>query len=284
MPPPSIFGPWATEDRLNALQTEFAQAQPFPHIVIDDFFNAELAHALENEFPIQAGETNKEAWQSLGWHVYDNPIEGKLAFDRISALDICFQTTWNALQSPENVARLRKITGIQDLETDPYVHGAGLHYHPERGRLELHLDYSIHPFSGMERRVNLIVYLNSNWRQEWGGDLQLWEATRTSRRNLRNAYRRSSIGPFSSALPTSAGTACQTSSNALTTPAARASPYTSCRRPPPQRAARRLRSGHTPIARRAGNYLELCKIRSKRLLTPEDVSQHMPEWTPRWLP
>ena len=65
--------------------------------------------------------------------MYDNPIAGKLAFDLIQALDTCFQTAWNVLQSPESVARLRKITLIPDLETDPHVHCAGLHYHPVRG-------------------------------------------------------------------------------------------------------------------------------------------------------
>ena len=47
-----VFGPWATEARLNALQAAFAQGEPFPHVVIDDFFNAGLAHALENGFPM----------------------------------------------------------------------------------------------------------------------------------------------------------------------------------------------------------------------------------------
>ena len=46
-------------------------------------------------------------------------------------------------------------------------------YRQKCGRLEMHLDYSIHPISGMERRVNLIVYLNSDRQQEWGGDLRL---------------------------------------------------------------------------------------------------------------
>ena len=284
MPPPSIFGPWATEDRLNALQTEFAQAQPFPHIVIDDFFNAELAHALENEFPIQQGESNKEVWQSLGWHVYDNPIEGKLAFDHIQALDECFQTAWNALESPDTVARLRKITGIQDLETDPHVHGAGLHYHPTHGRLELHLDYSIHPISGMERRVNLIVYLNSDWQQEWGGDLQLWEGdahqpTKLAQRilplfNRAVLFRTSDISWHG--MPDDLQCPHNTGRKSL------AIYFVS----PPTATEGRPKASFRPHADSptSENYLELCKIRSERRLTPEDVSQHMPEWTPRWLP
>ena len=61
------------------------------------------------------------------------------------------------------------ITGISDLESDPYLHGAGLHAYPHNGKLDVHLDYSIHPVSGKERRVNLIIYLNKDWRDDYGG-------------------------------------------------------------------------------------------------------------------
>ena len=127
-----IFGPWfsSNESQLDALQAAFAQGMPFPHVVIENFFDPDLARALENGFPIREGEGNAGLWRAAGWHVYDNPIEGKLAFDRIEALSPAFQTAWNALQAPESVERLRKITRIPDLETDPHLHGAGLHYHP----------------------------------------------------------------------------------------------------------------------------------------------------------
>jgi Rps23 Pro-64 3,4-dihydroxylase Tpa1-like proline 4-hydroxylase len=68
------------------------------------------------------------------------------------------------------------ITGISDLESDPYLHGAGLHAYPHNGKLDLYLDYIIHPVSGKERRVNLIIYLNKGWRDDYGGYLQLWNA------------------------------------------------------------------------------------------------------------
>ncbi len=47
-------------------------------------------------------------------------------------------------------------------------------------RLEMHLDYSIHPVTGKERRVNLIIYMNKDWKDEWGGELNLWEGTPTA--------------------------------------------------------------------------------------------------------
>jgi hypothetical protein len=40
----------------------------------------------------------------------------------------------------------------------------------------MHLDYSVHPISQKERRVNLIIYLNKEWKEEYNGDIQLWNS------------------------------------------------------------------------------------------------------------
>eukprot|EP00983_Pelagomonas_calceolata_P121156 1160774-Pelagomonas_calceolata.AAC.9 len=55
------------------------------------------------------------------------------------------------------------------------MHGAGIHCHPSGGKLDMHLDYGIHPRSGKERRLNLIIYLNKDWKDEYGGELQFWD-------------------------------------------------------------------------------------------------------------
>jgi hypothetical protein len=57
---------------------------------------------------------------------------------------------------------------------DPYLHGGGIHSHPNGGKLDMHLDYSIHPISKKERRLNLILYLNKEWDKSYGGELQMW--------------------------------------------------------------------------------------------------------------
>ena len=73
------------------------------------------------------------------------------------------------------------ITGIPDLENDPYLHGAGLHFHERGGKLDMHLDYSIHPLSKKERRLNLILYLNEYWKESYNGGLELWDKAYTHR-------------------------------------------------------------------------------------------------------
>ena len=48
-------------------------------------------------------------------------------------------------------------------------------YSQQWWKAQLHLDYSIHPKIGLLRKYNIIIYLNSNWKAEWGGELGLWD-------------------------------------------------------------------------------------------------------------
>ena len=69
-----------------------------------------------------------------------------------------------------------KLTGIEDLEFDPYLHGAGLHAHPRYGRLNMHLDYEKHIIlKNKQRRLNIILFFTKDWKEEWNGDNQLWD-------------------------------------------------------------------------------------------------------------
>ena len=80
------------------------------------------------------------------------------------------------LSSNQLIDVFSKITGIEDLEFDPYLHGAGLHSHPRYGRLNMHLDYEKHILlKNKQRRLNIILFLTKDWKEEWNGDNQLWD-------------------------------------------------------------------------------------------------------------
>ena len=171
----NMLGAWCRDPA--ALAECFALSGDVPHIVIDGFFAAPFARELATAFP------GRDA--SDTWHVYDNPLERKRACSHLSRMPPGLAKAVCALCGPSLVEAVRLITGLskeEDLQADPYCHGGGLHSHGTGDKLDLHLDYSLHPISGLERRFNLIVYLTSadtTWEPAYGGALELRGASST---------------------------------------------------------------------------------------------------------
>jgi Rps23 Pro-64 3,4-dihydroxylase Tpa1-like proline 4-hydroxylase len=161
-----MFGDWT--NRIPQICQTFQSASPFSHVVINNFFDEETVNTLRTEFP----DPDNSSSGNFDWKHYDNPIEQKYALNDFSNLQHA-SSVFNFLQSAEVVDIFKQITHIENLEADPHLHGAGLHAYPHNGKLDMHLDYCIHPISGKERRVNLIVYLNKHWPSEYGGSLWL---------------------------------------------------------------------------------------------------------------
>jgi Rps23 Pro-64 3,4-dihydroxylase Tpa1-like proline 4-hydroxylase len=108
------------------------------------------------------------------WHEYKNPIEVKYTYDNINDLNFEIKNYFYYLSHPEIIEIMKKITNINDLEYDEFLHGAGLHMHPRYGRLNIHLDYEKHPYSGKERRLNIILFMSKDWNSDWNGANELW--------------------------------------------------------------------------------------------------------------
>jgi hypothetical protein len=146
-------------------RSTYASAKPFPHIVLDDFFDPEVVDGVLAEFP------NPDA---IRWQRFDNSNEIKLA----SATDASFGPLTRLflyhLNSITFLDFLSRITGIDNLIPDPRFEGGGLHQIVRGGKLGVHADFNKHAVYGLDRRLNLLLYLNKNWREEYGGHLQLW--------------------------------------------------------------------------------------------------------------
>jgi hypothetical protein len=148
----------------DALLPAFRAAAPFNHVVIDNFFEPGIADGLAREFP---------EFDSNIWWEYQNSIEIKKACNLWDKFPRLTYSVFNYLNSPAFVARIGTLAG-DPLFPDPGLNGGGWHTHRPGGKLNTHLDYSIHPKLGLERRINLIVYMQPNWQPEWGGSLGLW--------------------------------------------------------------------------------------------------------------
>jgi hypothetical protein len=109
------------------------------------------------------------------WWAYDNPFEQKFLLGDFDS-DV-LKNMFKELNSHNFVRAVSLLTGIDNLESDPHMHSAGLHAYPRNGKIDIHLDYTIHPKSKKERRVSLMVYMNKDWKPEYKGRLHLWNNT-----------------------------------------------------------------------------------------------------------
>ena len=76
---------------------------------------------------------------------------------------------------------LEGLTGIEGLIPDPYFVGGGYHETSKGGLLGVHADFRINDKLHLHRRLNMIIYLNEEWKEEWGGALELWDRSMKAR-------------------------------------------------------------------------------------------------------
>lgn len=161
---------WASVSDLTSLglsrRESYGVAQPFPHAVFDDFFNAVLLEQIAQEFPDLSRDS-----RSIG---YDDPNQIKFA----SRGDRQFPTLTGQLMSylngPQFLEFLTALTQIEDLLPDPTFEGGGLHEIKPGGFLKVHADFDKHKATGQYRRLNALIYLNQDWQDDYRGELQLW--------------------------------------------------------------------------------------------------------------
>lgn len=159
------------------LKKNYLSSKPFNHIIIDNFWKAKVAHKLSQEInSFKLKNVNAK---------YSNAIEKKFACNHFDHFDKNLYEAFSYLCSKEFVELISKITGIKKIYPDIGLHGGGLHIHPNKGKLNIHKDYSIHPKLNLERRLNLIVYMTKGWKPKWGGELQLWSHDKKKNKPLR---------------------------------------------------------------------------------------------------
>jgi hypothetical protein len=149
-----------------AAHAEYANAKPFPHIIFDNFFDPALLDMILTEFP-KPGQIN--------WQKFDNEREIKLASAREASFGPVTRLLFYHLNSITFLHFLSEVTGIPNLISDPGFEGGGLHQIIPGGKLGIHADFNRHRDFGLDRRLNLLLYLNRDWREEYGGNLELWD-------------------------------------------------------------------------------------------------------------
>jgi len=151
----------AEEDELRA---RYLAAEPYPHLVLDNYFDPDVLDRVASEFPGRGGRD---------WLSYDTANEVKRTSRGALDLPAFSQAFLWRVCAPPMMRFLREATGHADLCVDPLFHGGGMHESFRGGWLNMHADWTRHPVLPLTRRLNLIVYLNRDWDPAWGGALEL---------------------------------------------------------------------------------------------------------------
>lgn len=149
---------------------EYHSADPFPHIVIDDFLPAEVLDEVVDKFPTS---------RDIDWWAFNNNNEIKLGTRNEAQLPQIARSVCAELNSGYVLDWLEALTNVPGLVADTRLIGGGLHQIQSGGKLGIHIDFNIEPRTKLSRKLNLLVYLNKQWFDNWGGHLELWNADKT---------------------------------------------------------------------------------------------------------
>lgn len=149
------------------LHAQYQEAEAFPHITLEHFINPEIAENALRAFPDIT---------DAGWTHYMHYNEKKYGMRKREAIPPTLLEVIDALNGPETIAYLEKLTGIKGLLSDPTLEGGGIHQIATGGYLNIHTDFTTHPHHPRwRRRVNLLLYMNQDWHEDYGGYLEFWD-------------------------------------------------------------------------------------------------------------
>jgi len=167
-------------DKLNQFaeqhKQDYQNGHPFPFIAIDDFVSDDIISELLKGVP-EPDPSSQTRNNSATVEGTDNvPAQkGKVGLREEKDFTPFLRHFLWELNSPSFIQFLEKLTGIPKLLPDPKMLGGGTHQTLPGGLLRVHADFNIHRIYELDRRINLILYLNRDWKEEYGGHLELWD-------------------------------------------------------------------------------------------------------------
>ena len=146
---------------------KYKKSKPYPHVVIKNFFDKDFLTKVEKEFPdLSKIKTSTN---------YNNKNEVKFANNNRKIFKKNTKLLFQFLNSNQFIKFMQLLTSIDEkLLPDNSLSGGGLHEIKKEGVLKVHTDFNKHPFKKLDRRINVLIYLNKDWKQGYGGHLELW--------------------------------------------------------------------------------------------------------------
>lgn len=157
-----------------SLRPAWAEARPYPHVVVDGFLGDDLARPLAAAFPRP---------DHAGWMRRDHREQaarlGQLQRTGFEGVDPRLRHLLAELSGMAFLGFLEALTGIEGLIGDPYFRGAGLSLTLPGGHLALHADFNRDSARHLDRVLTILYYAPRAWDLAWGGELELWDRART---------------------------------------------------------------------------------------------------------
>lgn len=147
-----------------SLSEDYNNRLPFPYGCYDNFMDTSILDGVLADLDtLPAPEAN-----------FDRPQERFKASYSPERLPAHTRKLLYALNSRPVIAFLESLTGIKGLIPDPYFMGGGIHVVGNGGHLDIHADFNHHVIMNLERRINVLIYLNKDWKSEYGGSFEIW--------------------------------------------------------------------------------------------------------------
>jgi len=150
--------------RAAEIQAEFQQAKPFRHVAIDNFLLSDNCESLLRDFPVF---DEKRATNELGL------VGRKAVVEHVSKISGFYRSFYQYINSEAFLDAMSKLTGIEDLIADKTLFGGGTHNNLSGQGLDVHIDFNVDERNMLHRRINLLIYLNKEWEEAWGGAIEL---------------------------------------------------------------------------------------------------------------
>ncbi|MEQ8277543.1 MAG: 2OG-Fe(II) oxygenase [Deltaproteobacteria bacterium] len=155
---------------VDRLTQEFRSAEPFPWIHIHPFLEEDFAREVAAAMPSFEWSKNQ------GGRAFTAVNEmGKVQLCESDRFPEAVKKLSDAISGPEFLGKLERITGIDNLLADDALRGGGIHVTGPRGRLDVHVDFNYIEEDELHRRLNILIYLNPEWDDAWGGAVELWD-------------------------------------------------------------------------------------------------------------
>ena len=152
-------------DKIRELHDKFENAQPYRHLVLENFLQEDVASKMFEVFPsidtlnVKRKSLNEDKSEDYHFERWD-PVFGKVR---------------DVIQSKEFAEVMSQITGVEGLKTTADSLGSGVHQGRNGSYVDVHIDVNMNPKANLWRRINLLIYLNKNWEPHFGGDLEVWD-------------------------------------------------------------------------------------------------------------